>query len=93
MVSDYTGKITACYSEGENGIDYVDYATYAGSTIKPLSVYALGIEHGQVTWSSMGEDSPYTKVKDSDGNMTDWPQNTKPYTNQPVTGAGTQRIE
>ncbi|CUP12163.1 penicillin-binding transpeptidase domain-containing protein [Dorea amylophila] len=85
LVSDYTGKITACYSEGENGINYVDHATYAGSTIKPLSVYAPGIEHNQITWSSMCEDSPYTKVKDSDGNMTDWPQNTKPYTNQPVT--------
>lgn len=85
LISNNYGKIIACYSEGEKGDNYVDKATYAGSTMKPLSVYAPGIEKGKITWSSMVDDSPYMKVEDSDGNMIDWPQNTKAYTYQPTT--------
>lgn len=85
LISNNAGKIIACYSEGKETENYVDKSTYAGSTMKPLSVYAPGIERGRITWSSMFKDSPYMKVEDSDGNMIDWPQNTKPYTNQMTT--------
>lgn len=85
LISNDVGKVLACYSEGEEGENYVDKATYAGSTMKPLSVYTPGIEAGKINWSSMFEDSPYMKVKDSDGKMIDWPQNTKAYTNQLIT--------
>ena len=87
LMSDNSGKVIACYSHSKDMTDYVDKATYAGSTMKPLSVYAPGIEKGQITWSSMFEDSPYTQLKNENGQLEDWPHNTKDFTNEPVTVA------
>lgn len=83
LISNNIGKVLACYSEDSE--NYVDKSTYAGSTMKSLSVYAPGIEKGIINWSSMFEDSSYMKIKDSNGNMIDWPQNTNSYTFQPTT--------
>lgn len=86
-ISDTQGCLKACYSfseEGE-GRNNLAISTYAGSTIKPLTVYGPGIESGKICWSSMYMDSPYTQHMDEEGNLLDWPTNTKPYTNKMIT--------
>ncbi len=81
-VNDIHGKVLACYSVGRDQADanYVLASTYAGSTMKPLSVYGPAMEAGILHWSSMLPDEPYTVVSDKEGNLIDWPQNTVPYT-------------
>lgn len=86
-ISDIHGCLKACYSFSKEGTSRNNLAvsTYAGSTIKPLTVYGPGIESGRICWSSMYMDSPYTKQLDEDGNLSDWPTNTKPYQNEMIT--------
>lgn len=86
-ISDVQGHLKASYSfhEGEEERNNLLISTYAGSTIKPLTAYAPGIEEKKISWSTMYEDSPYTQYTDEDGNLSDWPINTKPYTNEMVT--------
>lgn len=86
-VSDIKGCMTACLSRssaGEN-YNYVNIPAYAGSAIKPLSVYTPALEDSTVTWSSMYRDSAYAMVEDGNGKMTEWPANTEPYTDQMIT--------
>ena len=89
VLSDTEGCISACYSVSEDGknYNYVNIPAYAGSTIKPLSVYTPALEDGVITWSSMYRDSPYAMVENSSGEMVEWPVNTKPYTDQMITVA------
>lgn len=84
-ITDVKGTLIASYGRGKEKKNYVDTTTYAGSAIKPLSVYGPGIEANKITWSSMYEDSPYMQIKDERGNMKDWPGNTKEYRYQPIT--------
>lgn len=86
-ITDTKGNLKACYSFSEEGIgrNNMVTSTYAGSTLKPISVYGPGIESGAIHWSSMYLDSPYTQHEDEEGNLSDWPVNTKPYTNELVT--------
>lgn len=84
-ITDTKGTLIASYSKGKGEKNYVDTATYAGSAIKPLSVYGPGIEANKITWSSMYEDSPYMQIKDEQGNMKNWPGNTIEYRYQPIT--------
>ena len=86
-LSNTEGCISACYSisaDGQN-YNYVNIPAYAGSTIKPLSVYTPALEEGLITWSSMYRDSPYAMVENSSGQMVEWPVNTEPYTDQMIT--------
>ena len=89
VLSDTEGCISACYSVSEDGqnYNYVNIPAYAGSTIKPLSVYTPALEDGVINWSSMYRDSPYAMVENSSGEMVEWPVNTKPYTDQMITVA------
>lgn len=82
-VCDTKGHILACYSHSvsESDRNYVAYPTYAGSTIKPLSVYGPSMENGTVCWSSLYEDSPYNQIINEAGEKVDWPVNTKPFSN------------
>ncbi len=48
----------------------------AGSTIKPLAIYAPAFENNLITWSSIMDDSPVKKVKDEKtGQERDYPKN------------------
>lgn len=81
-VSDIEGNLLACYSfstfqEQKNN---VIYPTWAGSTMKPLSVYGPALEEEVICWSSLEEDSPYTQMENEDGERMDWPTNTTEYT-------------
>ena len=67
--TDGNARLTAVYSTtGEIT------PTYAGSAIKPLSVYAPCVESGTMLWSSTQEDSPVKTVTTADGEE-DWPVN------------------
>lgn len=72
-VSDLNGALLALYSSSEK-TDYANKPTYAGSSIKPLSVYAQIIENGLANWSSVQLDTPVKKVV-NDNELSDWPQN------------------
>lgn len=81
-VSDTKGKLLACYSDSANEDDrnYILYPTWAGSTMKPISVYGPAVEENRICWSSMEEDSPYMQITDKNGNLADWPENSSEYT-------------
>lgn len=80
-VSDTEGHILACYSRSRTDSfrNYVTYPTYAGSTIKPVSVYAPAVDDNIISWSSLYEDSAYYQITDESGEKKDWPVNTHPY--------------
>lgn len=82
-VSDTKGHILACYSHSLAGQsrNYIAYPTYAGSTIKPLSIYGPAVEDQTICWSSQYKDSAYGQITGEDGEKKDWPENTKPYSN------------
>lgn len=81
-VSDTEGHLLACYSYSaeKDGKNYVTYPVWAGSTMKPVSVYGPAIEEDIICWSSMEEDSPFMQVEDEEGKKRDWPENTSAYT-------------
>ena len=83
-VGDTKGHILACYSHSveDSSCNYVTYPTYAGSTIKPLSVYGPAVEDGVVCWSDLYMDSAYCRIINADGKEVDWPVNTGSYTNR-----------
>lgn len=72
--TDLHGKLTAVFSDSEEVLGSMK-KTYAGSTIKPISVYAPAIDSGKANWSSTFVDSPVTKIQEANGEMTDWPVN------------------
>lgn len=73
-VTDLNGKLIAVFSGGtEENLSL--NKTYAGSTIKPLSVYAPAIDSGKFSWSSVFEDSPVKQIEEKNGSLTDWPVN------------------
>ncbi|HAN43846.1 MAG TPA: hypothetical protein DCP97_00500, partial [Ruminococcaceae bacterium] len=81
VIMDTNGKLLALVGDrGEKtGNMLYNYATHIqrqpGSTIKPISSYALAIENDYLNFSSMVEDSPI-KLKDpSTGVEKDWPVN------------------
>lgn len=68
-VTDEAARLTAIYStEGEIT------PSYAGSAIKPLSVYAPCIDSGVMHFSSLQEDSPVKTVQTAAGEA-EWPVN------------------
>ena len=76
VITDLGGKVLAVYGNGsEPDVVYSDYKTYAGSAIKPLSVYAPAIQSGKAHWSTMTLDSPIKKVINDAGREVDWPTN------------------
>ena len=68
-VTDENARLTAIYSS-----DGEITPTYAGSAIKPLSVYAPCVENNVMLWSSTQEDSPVKTVTTAEGEE-DWPVN------------------
>ncbi len=84
-VTDLNGKLVAVFSNGKG--EFLSLKkTYAGSTIKPLSVYAPAIESGKYNWSYTVVDEPVKKVKEADGSLTEWPVNSDgKYTGKNVT--------
>ena len=83
-VSDTKGHILACYSHSaENSSrNYVTYPTYAGSTIKSLSVYGPAVEDDVACWSDLYLDSPYRRTVNADGEEEIWPVNMSSYTDR-----------
>ena len=80
-VTDLNGKVVAVFSNGEENLALKK--TYAGSTIKPISVYAPAIDSGKFHWSYTVVDSPVKQVKEQDGTLSDWPTNSDGrYTNK-----------
>lgn len=76
VIVDGNGRVLAAYGyTAEDSTAYSLNKTYAGSSIKPLSVYAPAIEKGIIHWSSPVEDSPVKKVTYLDKGEQDWPQN------------------
>ena len=81
-VTDLNGKLIAVFSNGTEE-NLALRKTYAGSTIKPLSVYAPAIDSGKFNWSYAIEDSPVKQVQEQDGSLSDWPTNSDGrYTNK-----------
>lgn len=82
-VSDIEGHLLACYSYSftEPSRNYIIYPTYAGSTIKPVSVYSPAIDDNTICWSSLYQDSAYYQITNENGEKEDWPVNTHPYSN------------
>ena len=68
------GKLTAVFSNGGEALGSMA-KTYAGSTIKPISVFAPAIESGKAHWSTTFVDSPVSKTIDENGRASDWPVN------------------
>ena len=68
-VGDTKGHVLACYSHSaeDSSRNYVTYPTYAGSTIKSLSVYGPAIEDDIFCWSYLYLDSPYWRTVNADG--------------------------
>lgn len=83
-LGDLKGHLIACYSVSADGKarNYVTFPTYAGSAIKPLSVYTPALEERTIHWSSLFLDIPYAWVEDEHGELKEWPQNTKPFTDK-----------
>ncbi|MBR5437985.1 MAG: hypothetical protein IKV21_03605 [Clostridia bacterium] len=76
VMVDSKGKVLAVYGyRGDGSTVYSLYKTYAGSSIKPLSVYAPAIDRGVVNWSSPVKDAPVKKVKTENEGERDWPSN------------------
>ena len=81
VIDPYTGAILGVAGNiGEKTGDRVQsYATDtkrpSGSTIKPLSVYAPGLEEGVLTWATVYDDVPVEFVSDGDGGYRTWPNN------------------
>ena len=84
-LSDVNGHMIACYSDSADNKNYLVYPTYAGSTLKPFSVYAPALEEGIIDWSTMYMDSPYMEIENKDGMVAGWPTNTEPYSNHEIT--------
>lgn len=85
-ISDTKGSMLACYSASASGDDrnLINVPTYAGSAIKPLSVYTPALEDGTICWSSLYRDIPYAWIEDKNGEMTEWPKNTNPFTEKKI---------
>ena len=83
-VGDTKGHVLACYSHSaeDSSRNYVTYPTYAGSTIKSLSVYGPAIEDDIICWSDLYLDSPYWRTVNADGEEEVWPVNTGSYTDK-----------
>ncbi len=76
VITNMNGSVVAMYSnENEDNINFSLQRQSPYSTLKPLSVYAQALEKGIINWSSMYKDSPYKQIKDTDGELTDWPEN------------------
>ena len=73
-VTDLNGRLVAVFSNNtEENLSLTK--TYAGSTIKPLSLYAPAIDSGKFNWSYSIVDEPVKKIQEQDGSLRDWPQN------------------
>lgn len=72
-VTDLNGNLVASVGRSGN-INFATKPTSPYSSLKPLSVYAQGIENGVIHWSSTYEDSPYKKIEE-DGQERNWPTN------------------
>lgn len=86
-VADTKGNLLACLGVSHTGDQYnaMTVQSYAGSVIKPLSVYTPALEQELISWSSLFTDSPYAMIKNADGQMEEWPKNTGPYTEMDIT--------
>lgn len=88
VLNDTSGCVVAAYSGTDNDysssgyINYADTPSYAGSVIKPLSVYGPALESNVIAWNTKITDEPYMQVEDERGNKRMWPQNVIPYTYQ-----------
>ncbi len=82
-----SGGVMAVYSSGEyNGITNFALAkSQPYSALKPLSVYTPALEAGLIDWATPTLDTPFKKVEDERGNLTDWPTNASGrYTNKNI---------
>ena len=79
-------SVISASRNSENSINYCLQKNSPCSAFKPLAVYAPAIEKKIINWSTLFDDSPYSKIKGSDGVTKDWPQNASgTYSNTDVT--------
>ena len=76
-VTNLKGDILAVcsFDTKDRGLNFSTEKTQPFSAFKPIAVYAPAIEKGVINYSSMFNDSPYKKVKDTNGYERDWPTN------------------
>lgn len=72
-IIDAEGRVLATYSGGDEQYSLMGHSPF--STIKPLSVYAPGIEHRTFNWSTKIVDKPYKQMKNNSGKLENWPTN------------------
>lgn len=76
VMVDASGRVLASYGYTEDDdITYSLHKTYAGSSIKPLSVYGPALEKGIISWSDTVKDKPIKKIKLESGEEQEWPLN------------------
>ena len=85
VVMDYNGNVLGLVGgrgekTGARVLNRVNSPRNPGSSIKPISVYALAIQNDIVNWSSLIEDQP---IQLQDGSM--WPRNFSGRYGDPVT--------
>ena len=76
-ITNLKGDLVAVASCSKKGVkaNYSVTKKSPCSAFKPLAVYAPAIEYHTAFWSTMYNDSPYSKIKDSSGKEIDWPRN------------------
>lgn len=84
-ITDLEGNVVAAYSSSRE-LNLALSLHSPHSSFKPLSVYAPALEKGILNWSSTVEDSPYSQIRDENGETSDWPRNaTGQYAYKPIT--------
>ena len=84
-VTDKEGHLTACYSDtkGNDNYNNVTKPAFAGSTMKPLSVYGPAVEEVEsISRLSSYEESAYGVVAGDNGIAREWPENVVPFTGE-----------
>ena len=76
-VTNLKGDVLAVcsFDTKDRNLNFSTVKTQPFSAFKPIAVYAPAIEKGVINYSSMFNDSPYKKVKDTSGYERDWPTN------------------
>lgn len=92
-VSDLEGNLLACDGNSTDGsvTNYIEMSSFAGSSIKPLSVYAPALERNLICWSSLYKDTPFAFIEDEDGRKKEWPA-TSDYTGRYLTVADAVKV-
>ena len=87
VITDVNGCVKGCFSMSDQTVstNNVVRKTYAGSTIKPISVYGPLIEMKSADMDTLYYDKPYSYILDENNKKVPWPKNTGRYTGEEIT--------